>query len=390
MIRVVYKRISTGIDCKVSSLTLFRELDFREHPAKRLPLNPFEQIMPCPRLVCLFVLAMTAPGLVIAQNVVPAANPIVDPTISSRSTAEPSSATGSVPVIDASPPVLRAEDELWLVSSRRMCARSQGVESLDVWKEINEQWVASSAAEFVAPDAYGFARPVVILVHGNDWSLQKAIKRGHQTYHRSMQRWTDRPPIRFVIWTWPSDKIAGPIRNVRIKADVADAHSSYLAKFLQNMSAHPNVSLVGFSYGARVVLGALDLLGGGCVDGGRLPMITASLELNVTLIAPAIRNDALTTTRSRAYSQMKSLFIMYNSHDRYLSLYRWTKFDGRQPALGYTGLTSYAGLPESSLRIEQYNASQNVGPQHDYLEYISDAQVERRLRANLLTNPAVR
>lgn len=276
-------------------------------------------------------------------------------------------------------------DEVWLISSRRMNSRNLPADKLDVWKQVGNQWANSSTDAFRQPDPHGFQRPIVIMVHGNSWSMSKAIQRGFETYQDTIIPWRDRPPMRFVIWTWPSDKIRGPIRNARIKAGTADEHSFHLARFVKELSAHPEVSMLGYSYGARVTLGALDLLGGGCVQGSRISNSPIPIpRINLSLIAPAVRNDVLMTSRSEAYRKINHLFVMYNSRDQYLKYYRFARFDGNMPALGFTGLAGKSQMPNSMFRIDQYDAVQQVGVQHDYLEYVRNKEIEKRLRRNLL------
>ncbi len=280
----------------------------------------------------------------------------------------------------------RGKDQLWLVSSRRLGSRNCGVNSLDVRQRGGgDVWQPSSASAFFAPDPDEIRRPIVIFIHGNRWSLDKAIRRGLQTYEQTIVPWNDAPAMRYVIWAWPADQIAGPIRDVRIKAERADEHSFHLARFLQNIDPRTPVSIIGFSFGGRVSLGALHLIGGGTIDGCGLPSVSHPIApVNLTLAVPAIRNDCLVTTRCRAYSQINHLDLVYNSRDSYLSLFRFTWFDNKRPALGYTGISGLNQLPDHSTRVHQFNAAQFVGREHDYLEYISDQRIEASLRRHLL------
>ncbi|TWU02028.1 alpha/beta hydrolase [Neorhodopirellula pilleata] len=285
-------------------------------------------------------------------------------------------------------PSAQLGDEIWLVSSRHLGSRNCDVESLEVRQYADGQWYSSTPQTLLSAEMAVAAKPTVILVHGNSWSLSKAIQRGLQTYRQVFLPWRDKPPIRFIIWTWPSDRIPGPIRDIRIKADLAEDHSFHLAKFLQRIPVSSQVSMIGYSYGSRVTLGALNLLGGGSINGARIAATQAPTpRINLTLIAPAIRNDALFTSVPHAFGQLNHLFVMYNRRDRYLSLFRFTRFSGKTPAMGYTGLACAGRLPGAAYRIDQFDAARAVGPDHDYLEYIRDRNVEQRLRRNLLYAP---
>ncbi len=280
----------------------------------------------------------------------------------------------------------RFQDQVWMVSSRRLGSRNCSVNSLDVRQRMADgTWLNSSAPTFFAPDPDNIRRPVVVFIHGNRWSFDKAIRRGLQTYEQTIMPWHDAPAMRFVIWSWPADQIAGPIRDVRIKAHCADEHAFHLARFLQQLEPGTPVSLIGFSFGGRVALGALHLVGGGFIDGCGLPASGLPVsQVNLTLAVPAIRNDCLVTTRCRAWSQINHLDLLYNSRDTYLSLYRLTRFDNRTPALGYTGIAGLNRLPNQQSRVHQFNAARFVGVEHDYLEYITDNRIEANLRKHLL------
>lgn len=279
----------------------------------------------------------------------------------------------------------RALDQVWMVSSRRLGSKNCGIESLDVRQRIGNAWHASSTSGFFAPEPDGIQRPIVIFIHGNRWSLDKAILRGMQTYQQTIMPWKEAPPMRFVVWTWPADQVAGPIRDVRIKADRADEHAFHLARFLQHVDPQTPVSILGFSFGGRVALGAMQLIGGGPLDGCCLPPAAHPISpINLTLAVPAIRNDCLTSTHRNAYSQINHLDLVYNSRDAYLNLYRFTRFDNRMPAMGYTGIRGLNRLPDYESRVHQFNAARFVGVQHDYLEYITDHRIEASLRKHLL------
>lgn len=338
--------------------------------------------MPPRWLCCLFVLSALS-AVPAAAQYPQIANSLPGPTMGVW--------TGEI-ATDAVPGTSQSHrDEVWLVSSRRMNSRQLPADSLDVWKRVGQQWVNSSVNEFRRADPNGFQRPVVIMVHGNSWSFSKAIQRGLETYQDTIVPWRDRVPMRFVIWTWPSDKIPGPIRNARVKAIRADEHSIHLARFVKEMTAHPRISMLGYSYGARVTLGALDLLGGGCVRGSRILNTPMPIpRINLSLIAPAVRNDALMTSRGEAYRMINHLFVMYNSRDQYLKYYRFARFDGNTPALGFTGVAGKSQMPHSTHRIDQFDASQQVGVQHDYLEYLRNGEIEKRLRRNLMYEPLLR
>ncbi len=283
----------------------------------------------------------------------------------------------------------RSRDEVWLISSRHLGSRNFTLSSLEFKRRIEgNQWQNETLESFLAPAASAKNLPVVMYIHGNRNSRSMAIRRGLQTYDRTFLDWKQAPSVRFIIWTWPSDRISGNIRDIRTKAARAEQHAFHLARLLGRMKQQSKVALIGYSYGGRLAINALHLAGGGSVDGCRLmPHELSAQRVNLTLMAPAIRNDCFCGERWMALKQIDNLFLLYNSQDPYLRFFGLARFDGFNKALGYTGIRSYRRGYLGSL--QQYNAARRVGPEHDYLEYITDKRIEAMVRRNILPGAGV-
>jgi len=278
-----------------------------------------------------------------------------------------------------------------MISSRRLCSRNASLGSLSFRRRIQgEHWAEESLQSFLAPEPDGRRRPVVIYIHGNRTSSQYAKRRGLQTYDQTFLKWKQAPPaIRFIIWTWPSDRIRGAIRDVRIKAARAEQHAFHLARLLRAMKQHREVSIIGYSYGGRLAINALHLAAGGSVGGARICQADRTApKVNLTLMAPAIRNDCFCGERCMALKQINHLFLLYNNQDPYLRYYHLAKFDGFNQALGYTGIRGMRRGWLNHQQLEQFNAARRVGPEHDYLEYITDKRIEDQVRWNLFNAAA--
>ena len=97
--------------------------------------------------------------------------------------------------------------------------------------------------------------------------IEKSKLRFWHNYNVLINQSPDAPPIRYIFFTWPADKIKGQMRDVNAKATVCDYHAYYLATLLSQMREFKFVSLSGYSYGSRMALDALHILGGGCKNG---------------------------------------------------------------------------------------------------------------------------
>ncbi|MEZ6087743.1 MAG: hypothetical protein R3C05_06915 [Pirellulaceae bacterium] len=280
----------------------------------------------------------------------------------------------------------RDRDEIWVISSRHAGSRHHPLHALQFRRQIEgDVWQTESADRFLNdPSGTDRIRNTVIFVHGNRTPEQKAVRRGLQTYDQTFKEASNAPSSRFVIWLWPADQIPGQIRDVRTKAYRADEHAFHLARLIGALPADEFVSVIGYSFGGRLSVDAMHLLGGGSLCGSQLGATNVRPNsINLTLVVPAIRNDCFVSTRRAALHKVNHLFVMYNTRDQYLKLYKFLRLDNFTPALGFTGI---CGLPAGHYhgdRIDQYNASSQVGPDHDYLGYIADERVERGVQQNL-------
>lgn len=283
---------------------------------------------------------------------------------------------------------VRPEDEVWAVSTRCLTCPSgaEGEIGWSVWKydPLGPQWRTASSGEFYAghnPEAV-----VAMYVHGNQIDSSLALRDGLDTYFQLAGRYDAGSPVRFVIWSWPSDKIHGPIRDGRTKASRADGEAYYLARFLAPMPAKARVGIVGYSYGARITAGALHLLGGEELCGWR---VTPGNEVayRVVFWAAAEHDDWLVPYRRhwRAIDMAERWLITRNYCDPALSRYGWIEKGWDPVALGYSGLAGRNLLTaEQNARIEEIDVTNVVGKTHDNDAYLYAPWVAGRTRGVVL------
>jgi hypothetical protein len=279
----------------------------------------------------------------------------------------------------------RQHDQIWLISSRGVYSPHASSTNLSYCQRIEgDQWRDESFESFTSPAHDGRPRRTLIYIHGNRTTSEEALTDGLAVYDQTFLQWEDASPVRFVIWTWPSDRIGGEIKDVRTKACYAEQHAFHLARLLTQMREHQQVAIIGYSFGGRLAINALHLVGGGSVHGYGLETQDRSIPpVNLTLMAPAIRNDCFCNTKWMGLSKINHLFILYNSKDIYLQFYRLAKFDENHDALGFTGMPCRRRGYLNSNQIEQFNAATRVGRDHSYLSYIVDKRVEQIVRRNI-------
>ena len=287
---------------------------------------------------------------------------------------------------------LRPQDQLWLISSRGLgCDVEQQFENLKYWRyDPEKRWVNSSLTDLKSTDKPQLT--TTIFVHGNRIRSSEAFTKGLETY-RALVHCADEQPIRFIIWSWPSEPIDGLVDDARIKAGRTTSAAYYLAWFADQLNAKGSVGFWAHSFGARIVTGSLHLLGGGRLGDYR-PLFLAHAKrtpIQVVLVAAALDNNWLLKGRAhgRAISQVDGLLLVNNSCDAALKRYHWI-YDRRacQQALGYTGLSGGKFEGDARDKIVQLDASCQIGREHTLAGYLFAPGLMARMRDQLLPKPS--
>src|SRR4051812_459109 len=181
----------------------------------------------------------------------------------------------------------RATDQIWLVNTRGTCVWDNP--AWEISRYDAGYWKGSDENAFYVSDDKQTV--TVVYVHGNRMEPEGAEAKGLAIY-RELFAGQEEGKVRFVIWSWPSSQIRGPLRDVRSKAARSDEEAYLLANFLAPIPADRQVGLLGFSYGSRIVGGALHLLAGGNLLGRTLEAGDRP-TFRVVYWAAAVQNDWL-------------------------------------------------------------------------------------------------
>lgn len=283
---------------------------------------------------------------------------------------------------------IRPQDQLWAVSTRHLGCGCSGLQE-PAWKmwrydHDSKQWVAALAADFYATDSADVV--TTFYIHGNRIDHGQAFRDGQDVYFQLAGKSDDERPVRFVIWSWPSSQIKGPLKDIRSKAWRTDADGYYLARFLAGMSPEVPTGLLGYSYGARIITGALHLLGGGTLAGQTVPGGDWP-PMRVALWAAALHNHWLLPGHyhGQALGVAERWLITHNCCDPVLARYQWVEKCGDPVAMGYSGVYGRNLLPpELNDRIEEMNVTSLVGGTHDMRPYLYSLPIQSRTRQYML------
>jgi hypothetical protein len=288
------------------------------------------------------------------------------------------------------------QDSLWLVSTRHLggCPGLLAPSALQYQHCLAGQWCTGSFDEYVGDCATQL--PAVFYIHGNRSDDCAAYQDGLAVYRSLTKVWCSNRPFRFVIWAWPSDKVCGLYRDVRVKAARTENQSWLLAEFLRQSECFGPRTLIGYSYGARVIAGALHLLAGGAFGGGGIsaaadaghlhgsPYVIS--PLNAVMWAGALPNRWLLPGHhyGRAIPAVNHLRIMVNHRDPVLRRYRRAvhEYDGQ--ALGYAGIPLSRQLGSLRQRISLCDVTHAIGNRHDWRRYVESHSVMQLTRQTIL------
>ena len=163
----------------------------------------------------------------------------------------------------------REGDQIWLISCRGLpcpdCSGSNSAHDLVVglkyWRynKQDSSWEKSIRQNLLDGDFRKLRN--VVWVHGDHMGACEAFETGRQIYQELVRSVENPEPIRFIIWSWPSAKtLTLPVQDARLKAARIPAAAVRLAGLLETIPENSRVSLIGFSFGVRVISATLQLL----------------------------------------------------------------------------------------------------------------------------------
>jgi hypothetical protein len=289
------------------------------------------------------------------------------------------------------------ESEIYELSTRhlsdRFCSINEETPNLEVYRWGNCRWNTSNLGQAL----HGDDKLTIVYVHGNFMERENARERVRiiDAYLKRQAK----ESYRLLQFSWPSEKQRPILRDAADNAKVAEMESLYLAWILKQLQSQSRVSILGFSYGARTVTGALHLDAGGSIPGLSFmpPGTPRPTPYRLGLIAPAVDKKWLTSSGrySSALNQVDGFVNLYNSRDPVLRRFRFID-NVTRPIAG--GLNGFDGLydPRSvsplaggdADNVRQFDCGSIIGTTHSEKSYLGKCPYFRVLLDNLLWNPS--
>ena len=246
---------------------------------------------------------------------------------------------------------LFAVDDVWFADTRPGTVALSRLET--------NRWETTTDQEFL--DTFDADVPLIVVVHGN-WMSRTEAKSYGLLFH-SLSRNAD--PHRLLIWSWPSEKMDCRIRrDAQIKAVRADAQSEYLLAFLRSLPAESKVSLIGFSYGAKLICSTLQHSVDPSEQIRRVRAVLLAAAMDQGSLRPGGKyGDALQAT--------EKLLVHVNPLDSTLRFYPLLYGCGGPEAVGKAGVNRNGLSAESAAKIKSVNVSRMIGREHGTKESLT-------------------
>jgi esterase/lipase superfamily enzyme len=301
---------------------------------------------------------------------------------SDRLSADPSLESVAPDARDAS---IAAGCSVWFVSTRELpldCDATSNAAAMHYETYVSGAgWTPATHEDLLASD-HPHTRTTVY-VHGNWATADDARYTGQKM--RELLTADSCAPWRFVIFTWPADRCpTSAVKDARLKAGRAEAQAYYLAWLLDRLDPEVPVTLVGYSYGTRLIASCLHLLGGGDVHHRQLieRVHPERCGIRAILIAAAIDANcfAVDGRYSAAMSSVECVLATVNARDPYLRYYSLLYGAGGPPALGYQGVIEADKLGPAARLVSQLDVTHAVRRHHSLNEYVDAPEVLAELR----------
>jgi len=300
--------------------------------------------------------------------------PIESDTVSlSEAELEPAEAAGWELQAGCQP---QAGDEIWLVNTRQLkdcLSDCTLVPDLPVSRWVDGEFRRQSLAELLDQVAATPQTRNIVYIHGNFTDLGWSIRRGFQFYNGCFANAPDRPPIRFIIWSWRSERETLLGRDYQIKSQRAVAEGCRLNSLVSQLGPNRPI-VIGYSLGAQATLSALSQSNS-----------TESQPWVVALIAAALDPHFCGTLRNnREITERFSHLVVFTNHvdpalNCSLRITRRTTANPNPPSQ----YSIVPNLKSSHPSVHQFEVSQEVGHHHAISYYIDSPTVSHQVRALL-------
>ncbi len=260
-------------------------------------------------------------------------------------------------------------DQLWVISSRDVVT-GENCGQFRVGQYADGGYQASNLEALSAELALRPDIPTMVYVHGNFTDFGWALQRGCEVYNELFSGCGCRKSVRFIVWSWKTEREAGPVADFDAKVCRSVEEGSRLLSVM-NDSGIQSPLVVGYSLGCQVILSALTQPENTNIQPWRVAMMAPALDCD---FAPTLSQFPLTLDRVPAIS------VFTNGRDRAL---KYSRLRCQLRNCPDEPLDQYSVIPWLSLggvEPQVCEISPEVGRRHSISRYISSPTVLTGLR----------
>lgn len=183
-----------------------------------------------------------------------------------------------------------------------------------------------------------------------------------------------RKPIRMIFWQWPAEKLACRLLpDIRSKIPVAEANGLYISMLLKRLKPESKVSVLGFSFGTRLLGDAVENIGDLKPAGLKVNLIYGGAASDRDWLAEGKRNGNVPKIANK-------ILVFYNPDDFRLKFYPFLYAnDNNVEPLGSNGVPMNFIAREYRNKIEMVNLSPYIGFRHKTVILIGTKQFKDRI-----------
>lgn len=270
----------------------------------------------------------------------------------------------------------QAGDEIWLVNTRQLSdcfSDCNLVPDLPVSRWVDGQFQPKSLAELLDRVAATPQTRNIVYIHGNFTDLSWSIRRGLQFYNGCFANVPARPPLRFIIWSWRSERETLLGKDYQIKSQRAVAEGCRLNSLVNQLGPTPPI-VIGYSLGAQATLSALSQSSSPESQPWIVALVAAALD---PYFCGTLRNNRQISER------FSHLVVFTNQVDPALNcslrITRRTTANPNPPSQ----YSIVPNLKSNHPSVQQYEVSREVGHHHGISYYIEAPTVSHQVRALL-------
>lgn len=274
-------------------------------------------------------------------------------------------------------------DEIWFVSARSVNCETTDLSKLKVEVFRGGCWKSSSLSELLQLHQDDSIGETVLYVHGNRTDEYSAKHRGRQVFRNLFDCCPPpRPPIRFVIWAWDSDRNGHGVTDFCIKSQRAVRLGAIFSATVDAFGSVNPPLIVGYSLGCQIIAKAF-------TDND---LSEKQAVYHVAMIVPVMEcRFSSQCCRNSYHSKSITRSVVFANYNDIVSCLA-QRICIRQSAGNFRSFEQWVQMPDQPLGNNQLiNISRTSNCQHSVIKYSSESRVRRNIWSLLKENvqPAV-